>query len=129
MRDVTKGEGSSSAVVDGNSSIASTRSPSPRGSEQLSDMAHIPWYAWSGDTERGTAQSAVVQWPRSVTAELRPSSSQVAQSQPEAPKVIGTKRFAFDEAAMHAYVRGVLQWWRGERPPRGVEVEQTRRCL
>ena len=129
MRDVTEGEGSSAVVVDGNNSIASTRSPSPRGLEQLSDMPHIPWYAWSGDTESGTTQSAVVQGPRPTTAELRPSGFQVALSQPEAPKVIGTKRFAFDEAAMHAYVRGVLQWWRGERPPRGVEVEQTRRCL
>lgn len=129
MRDVTQGEGSSAVVVDDKNSVASTRSPSPRGSEQLSDMPHIPWYAWSGDTESGTTQSAVVQGPRLTTAELRPSGFQDALSQQEAPKVIGTKRFTFDEAAMHAYLRDVLQWWRGERPPRGVEVEQTRRCL
>jgi exonuclease V len=135
MRDVTRGEGSSTAVVDGKNTIASTRSPSPRGSEQLSDMSHIPWYAWSGETESGTAQSAVGQGPRPTqewqewnTAELRPSELQAALSQPEGPKVIGTKRFAFDGAAMHAYVRDVLHWWRGERPPRGVEVEQSHRC-
>jgi exonuclease V len=129
MRDVTQGEGSSAAVVDGRDAIASTQSRSPWGSERLSDIPHIPWYSWSGDTESGSAQSAVMQGPGPTTAELRPSSFQVAPSRPDAPKVIGTKRFAFDEAAMHAYVRDVLQWWRGERPPRGVEVEQTRRCL
>ena len=132
MRDMTQWEESSAAVVDGKNSIASTRSPSPRGSEQLSGMSRIPWYTWSGETESGTAQSAAVQGPRPTrewnTAELRPSDLQAALSRPETTKVIGTKRFAFDEVAMHAYVRDVLQWWRGERPPRGVEVEQSRRC-
>ena len=131
MRDMTQGEESSAAVVDDKNSIASTRSPSPRGSEQLSDMSYTPWYTWSGETESGTAQSAVVQarpTRERNTAEPRPSGSQAALSRPDAPKVIGKKRFAFDEAAMHAYVRDVLQWWRGERPPRGVEVEQSRRC-
>ena len=127
MRDMTQREECSAAVVDGKNSIASTRFPSPRGSEQLSDMPHIPWYTWSGEMESGTAQSAGPHPTREWnTAEPRSSG---LQARPDAPKVIGTKRFAFDEVAMHAYVRDVLQWWRGERPPRGVEVEQTHRCL
>ena len=38
------------------------------------------------------------------------------------------KSFALYEAVLHAYVQGVLQWWRGERPPRGVDLEHIRRC-
>ena len=129
MRDVTQREECSAAVVDDKNSIAGTRSPSPRGSEQLSDMPHIPWYR-SGEMESGTAQLAEPRPTREWnTVEPHSSGLQAEPSRPDAPKVIGTQRFAFDEAAMHAYVRDVLMWWRGERRPRGVEVEQTRRCL
>ena len=62
------------------------------------------------------------------TAELGTKAGKRKEPQPETPRVIGRKSFAFDEAVLHAYVQDVLQWWRGERPPRGVDLEHTRRC-
>jgi hypothetical protein len=61
--------------------------------------------------------------------ELGTGTSKPEEPQPKTPGVIGRKSFTFDEAAMQAYVRDVLQWWRGERPPRGVNVEHSHRCL
>lgn len=134
LRGVTPAEECSAAVVNDGNSIAGTRSPSPRGSEQPPDMPHIRWYARSGETESASAQCGSVEGARpmggeSNTAELGPSGSQVPPSQPGSSRVIGRKSFAHDEAAMQAHLRDVLQWWRGERPPRGVDLEHSRRCL
>jgi exonuclease V len=133
LRDVTPAEECSAAVVDDGNSIAGTRSPSARGSEQPPDMPHIRWYGRSGEVESASAPSGSVEGARpmeeSNTAELGSSGSQVPPSQSESSRVIGRKSFAFDEAAMQAHLQDVLQWWRGERPPRGVDLEHSRRCL
>ncbi|KAJ6606818.1 exonuclease V [Mycena sp. CBHHK59/15] len=42
--------------------------------------------------------------------------------------IIGTKEFILDNAFLDTYLADVLQWWRGERKPRGVELPQTYRC-
>jgi exonuclease V len=111
----------------------SLRHTSPRGAEQLSDMPPIRWYTRIGELESASAQPEIVETARPMqecnTAELGPSEWQAPTSQPESSKIIGRKIFDFDEAAMQAHVRDVLQWWRGERRPRGVEVEHSRRCL
>ena len=44
-------------------------------------------------------------------------------------RVLGSKEFAVDDEALDSYLNSVLQWWFGERPPKGVDVELTRRCL
>ncbi|TFK89878.1 hypothetical protein K466DRAFT_485860 [Polyporus arcularius HHB13444] len=52
----------------------------------------------------------------------------VAELETEA-RIIGTKEFELDDAFLDEYLTRVLAWWYGERPPQGVEVELTRRCV
>ncbi|KAF2101967.1 hypothetical protein NA57DRAFT_34144, partial [Rhizodiscina lignyota] len=42
--------------------------------------------------------------------------------------VLGSKCFAYDEDALTKYVQDEMKWWRGERKPRGVEVEEAYKC-
>lgn len=42
--------------------------------------------------------------------------------------VIGTKQFKHSDAMLDTHITDVLQWWHGEREPRGVAVEDTSRC-
>ena len=44
-------------------------------------------------------------------------------------RILGSKEFAVDDQALDGYLDSVLQWWLGERPPKGVDIELTRRCL
>ena len=44
-------------------------------------------------------------------------------------KIIGTKEFDLDNVLLDDYLERVLAWWYGERPPQGVDVELTRRCV
>lgn len=118
------------ALASDRTSLASPRSPSPRGAEQLSDMPPTRWYARSGQSDSASTQSVAARLiGEGSTAKLGPPDSQASTSQPESSNVIGRKTFVYDEAALQAHVRDVLRWWRGERPPRGVEVEHSRRCL
>ena len=41
---------------------------------------------------------------------------------------LGSAVFAADEAALGAHVARALAWWRGTRPPRGVDVEDAFKC-
>lgn len=43
--------------------------------------------------------------------------------------IIGTKEFKMDDVELDAHVADALLWWFGARPPRGVNVGQTNRCL
>ncbi|TBU36401.1 exonuclease V a 5' deoxyribonuclease-domain-containing protein [Dichomitus squalens] len=43
--------------------------------------------------------------------------------------IIGTKEFEVDDALLDDYLERVLAWWYGERPPQGVDVGLTRRCV
>ncbi|KAH9962734.1 exonuclease V [Lactifluus volemus] len=90
---------------------------SPRPTEGLSDRPDIPWYSRSGVE---STQSSVLERPPLPTPNL---------SELEPPGIIGRRSFVFDEEAMNAYVQDVLRWWHGERPPRGVDVEHSRRCF
>lgn len=42
--------------------------------------------------------------------------------------IIGTKEFTFDEHLLNVHLVDVLQWWHGTRQPKGVSLEQSRRC-
>ena len=44
-------------------------------------------------------------------------------------KIIGTKEFDLDDGLLDDYLESVLAWWYGERPPQGVDVDLTRRCV
>ncbi|KAH8094725.1 exonuclease V a 5' deoxyribonuclease-domain-containing protein [Cristinia sonorae] len=43
--------------------------------------------------------------------------------------IIGTKTFQMDDRTLNSYLRSVLDWWYGRRPPKGVDLHLTRRCL
>jgi exonuclease V len=54
-----------------------------------------------------------------LTAEYRASTS---------GEVIGKHSFALHTGELNDYVASEMQWWRGERPARGVEVAEASRC-
>jgi len=43
-------------------------------------------------------------------------------------ETIGSRVFPFEEGVLKDYVEDALQWWRGEREARGVEVEDAWKC-
>jgi exonuclease V len=102
---------------------------SPRATEQPSEKTHVHWYAPEGVTEGSKAMGSA--WPREVpSAPQEPSSSErELLPLPKGPRIIGRKSFVFDRDAMNAHVQNVMQWWRGERTPRGVDIEHVHRCL
>ena len=113
-------------------SVTDTQLSSCEDTKQLSDKPKVPWYARSATADGSQSESAErdLQMGERSTAELDTGVGKRKEPQPvpETPGVIGRKIFAFDESALHAYVQDVLQWWRGERPPRGVDLEHARRC-
>ncbi|KAI9712309.1 MAG: hypothetical protein M1820_001522 [Bogoriella megaspora] len=42
--------------------------------------------------------------------------------------MLGKKTFGFDAERFGEYVRSEMQWWRGEREARGVEIEDAFKC-
>jgi len=122
-------------ATDGPTALAddggNTRSSSPRAMERPSEKTKVPWYAREGVTEQTGSNAMGSAWPMEVPSTLgEPSSSSKRDPSPlrEASRIIGRKSFAFDEDAMNAHVQNVMQWWRGERAPRGVDIEHVRRC-
>lgn len=44
-------------------------------------------------------------------------------------ELIGHKTFQFDQEMLDTYLKSGMQWWRGERPPKGVDLtEVNRKC-
>ncbi|KAI9741419.1 MAG: hypothetical protein M1818_004225 [Claussenomyces sp. TS43310] len=43
-------------------------------------------------------------------------------------EIIGTRTFPMDEAMLQRYVELEMQWWKGERAPVGVVVEEAYKC-
>ncbi|KAF7330125.1 hypothetical protein MSAN_02462300 [Mycena sanguinolenta] len=48
---------------------------------------------------------------------------------PARPEIIGTKDFTMDNVMLDTYLQSALDWWRGNRPARGVSETQTNRCF
>jgi hypothetical protein len=48
---------------------------------------------------------------------------------PDDMTIIGTKTFDYDDAMLNEHVAHTLEWWYGNRNPRGVSLEQSSRCL
>lgn len=42
--------------------------------------------------------------------------------------LIGKKPFAYTEDALETYLKDEMQWWRGERPTKGVDIEDAFKC-
>ncbi|KAL4866435.1 exonuclease V [Aspergillus spectabilis] len=43
-------------------------------------------------------------------------------------RVLGSRSFLFDPTSLQAYLEDQMNWWRGERTPRGVEVMEAWKC-
>lgn len=54
-----------------------------------------------------------------LTAEFRKS---------DTGSVVGTRSFGYEGRELEGYVRDVMRWWKGEREPRGVEIEEAEKC-
>ncbi|PLB34123.1 exonuclease V [Aspergillus candidus] len=44
------------------------------------------------------------------------------------PRVLGSRSFLFDPTSMMSYLTDQMEWWRGQRAPRGVEVMDAWKC-
>lgn len=42
--------------------------------------------------------------------------------------VVGVKTFAYDAGILDAYIKHVMAWWKGERMPKGVDIEEAYKC-
>ena len=42
--------------------------------------------------------------------------------------VLGSKTFAYDATKLDAYLKKEMAWWSGERPARGVDIEEGFKC-
>lgn len=43
-------------------------------------------------------------------------------------QILGSKQFTMDDNVLDDYLTSILRWWHGQRPPKGVDIELTRRC-
>lgn len=43
-------------------------------------------------------------------------------------RIIGNKAFTMDDAALRKYVQHELEWWKGDREPEGVIVQEAFKC-
>lgn len=43
-------------------------------------------------------------------------------------EIMGSKTFAMDAAVLESYINREMQWWRGEREPQGVVIEEAFKC-
>ncbi|PYH48340.1 exonuclease V [Aspergillus saccharolyticus JOP 1030-1] len=43
-------------------------------------------------------------------------------------RILGSRSFLFDPTSMNSYVADQMEWWRGARSPRGVEVMDAWKC-
>lgn len=44
------------------------------------------------------------------------------------PRVLGSRSFLFDPTSLESYISDQMNWWRGQRTPRGVEVMEAWKC-
>ena len=42
--------------------------------------------------------------------------------------IVGTRSFAYDALTLDTYVKQIMAWWRGERMPNGVDIEESFKC-
>ena len=46
----------------------------------------------------------------------------------DAGEIMGSKTFAMDKAVLKSYIDYEMQWWKGEREPQGVVIEEAFKC-
>ncbi|KAL6304012.1 exonuclease V [Sparassis latifolia] len=77
------------------------------------------------DTDSGAEDTSVDGENETSDGEKTPTSGAELH---EKAHILGSREFVMDNDLLDGYLTGVLQWWHGERPPHGVEIEDTGRC-
>ena len=54
--------------------------------------------------------------------------SHVPRSESNLAPVVGSSTFQYDAEYLDEYLTAIMQFWRGEREPQGVEIEDANRC-
>ncbi|KAI0706286.1 exonuclease V [Cerioporus squamosus] len=93
--------------------------------EPIADSPDSVHEGRSGDVLPKTAPSS----PAPAAEESTDDEAMTAADLETEAKILGTKEFEMDDGLLDEYLTRVLAWWYGERPPQGVEVELTRRCV
>lgn len=60
--------------------------------------------------------------------DLEPSHVLPSERNARLAPVVGTSRFEYDPVMLDSYLEHVLKFWRGEREPVGVDIEDANRC-
>lgn len=47
---------------------------------------------------------------------------------PGSGEIIGSKVFVYDPKKLESYVRDEMAWWKGDRPVKGVDIEEAFKC-
>ena len=89
-----------------------------------SDFEHVPPPSEKSKGKRKAVET-VVDKPEDLVGSTDDSEMGVEKTS----TIIGTMSFKMDDKKLNTYLKNVLDWWHGRRPPKGVGIELTRRCL
>jgi exonuclease V len=82
----------------------------------------------SHETHRAAATAHKSEAKNNSSSETSHSASPIS-SDTEGDGVIGTKVFKADDELLDHHLNRVLDFWHGRRPPQGVDIKNTNRCL
>lgn len=86
----------------------------------------------SQDSPKATKSTFTTPSSSPSKSQRQPESQLEIESEDEGDRksgtIIGRLKFAHDPAALEKHLAWTLEYWRGEREPQGVSLEQTRRC-
>ncbi|KZT73292.1 hypothetical protein DAEQUDRAFT_684244 [Daedalea quercina L-15889] len=127
VREVATGSGKKDALTEAMGAVPDTLTPS---AEELDEEENAVRREATDATEKEEQASA-----REPSADSQDSDSDgegvqitAADIEVEA-RILGSREFAVDDKFLDDYLDSILQWWLGRRPPKGVDIELTRRCL
>ena len=56
------------------------------------------------------------------------SSTGIIRDETGLAPIVAISRFSYDEQELTEYIADVIKFWRGQREPRGVDIEDANRC-
>lgn len=75
-----------------------------------------------------TQPKMLEQYPTLLSPVLTARYLSSAPTEDSQPRVLGNRSFLFDPANMKSYLTDQMEWWRGDRDPRGVGVAEAWKC-
>ncbi|THH29052.1 hypothetical protein EUX98_g5137 [Antrodiella citrinella] len=124
-------------VTSADEPTTSIPSPSPGLASGSGDDASLEWAIQQSLLEqvrsRPELKDIVLAGEAETSAPPSPKEKPIEDKErtpePSESTVIGKKTFQMDEKTLLSYVKSVLDWWYGRRPPKGVDVHLAGRCL